>query len=409
MMAKTKTKTKTRSRHGMTYTTRSARVHARTMGVSAAIGALVAGGLLAPVPANAAMAPAAHAPGGEAGRVAVVARHLDNPRGLAFGPQGELYIAEAGHGGTLCLGDGPEGPQCAGLTSGLSRLSEGRLHKVVDHLVSLASPEGTGAEGLVDVSTQGNRIYGQMAANTHGIPPDAPAGPVINAARAQLGQTLAITARGSWSALASTGDTNYAWANDHKDLQPDQFPDANPNGLATRGRTHYVVDAGANLIAKVDSRGHVSTLAYLPVPDGSVTDAVPTCVATARDGSLYVGELLGGAYAPGNARVWRISDGKATVKWTGFTGIQGCGFDDRGNFYATEFQANGMFGPDPAGAVIKVAPNGVRTTLGAGELFFPSGFAYHDGAVYVSNWSIMPGEAPKSGDPTGEVVKISLR
>jgi hypothetical protein len=395
--------------NGVTFATRSAKVHARTLGVSAAIGALAVGGLLAPVPANAALAPAAYAPGGAAGRVTVVARHLDNPRGLAFGRRGELYIAEAGHGGGLCLGDGPEGPQCVGLTSGLSKLSHGRLHKVVDHLFSVASPDGTSAEGLVAVSTQGNRTYGQMAANTHGIPPNAPAGPVIDAAHAQLGQTLAITRRGSWRALASTGDTDYAWTNDHKDLQPDQFPDANPNGLATRGRTHFVADAGANLIAKVDSRGHVSTLAYLQVPDGSVTDGVPTCVATARDGSLYVGELLGGAYEPGHARVWRIAHGKATVKWTGFTGIQGCGFDNRGNFYATEFQANGMFGPDPAGAVIKVAPNGTRTTLGSGKLSFPSGFAYHDGAVYVSNWSTMPGKAVKSGGPTGEVVKISLR
>lgn len=174
----------------------------------------------------------------------------------------------------------------------------------------------------------------------------------------------------------------------------------------TDGRTQYVADAGANLIAKVDRRGHVSTLAYLQVPNGSITDAVPTCVAKAPDGALYVGELLSGDYAPGHARVWRIADGKAKVKWTGFTGIQGCGFDNRGNFYATEFQVNGMFGPDPSGAVIKVAPNGARTTLGTGRLSFPSGFAFHDGAVYVSNWSTMP--AANGSGPTGEIVKISI-
>ncbi len=167
-----------------------------------------------------------------------------------------------------------------------------------------------------------------------------------------------------------------------------------------------MADAGANLIAEVDNQGHVSTLAYLRVPVGSITDTVPTCVAKAPDGSLYVGELLGGAYAPGHARVWRIAEGIATVKWTGFTGIQGCGFDDTGNFYATEFQAKGMFGPDPSGAVIKVAPNGDRTTFGTGQLFFPSGFAYNHGAVYVSNWSIMP--ASNGAGPTGQVAKISL-
>ena len=392
---------KTKTSRRMTFTSRSATLRGRSTNVSAAIGLFVAGGLMAASPVYALTSDDA------AGTVTVVAEHLDNPRGLAFGPHGELYIAEAGHGGGICLGEGPEGPSCAGLTSGMTKLSHGKQTKVVDHLISVASPDGTAAGGLAAVSTQGNRIYGQMSASSAGIPPEAPPGAVIDAAMAQLGRTLAINSNGSWSVLASTGDTDYAWTSDHKNLQPDQFPDANPNGIATSGRTQYVADAGANLIAKVDNHGNVSTLAYLPVPDGSITDSVPTCVAKAPDGSLYVGELLGGSYAPGHARVWRIAGGTATVKWTGFTGIQGCGFDDEGNFYATEFQANGMFGDDPSGAVIKVAPNGARTTLGGdGSLSFPSGFAYHDDAVYVSNWSIMP--ANNGGGPTGEVVKISL-
>ena len=48
----------------------------------------------------------------------------------------------------------------------------------------------------------------------------------------------------------------------------------------------------------------------------------------------------------------------------------------------------------------------VATVLGAGALFLPSGFAYHDGAVYVSNWSTMP--ADNGGGPTGQVVRIPV-
>ncbi|MEO3938622.1 ScyD/ScyE family protein [Dermatophilaceae bacterium Soc4.6] len=386
--------------YGMSFPTRSTS-RTRTLSASAALSLVVAGSLMAARPAHA--APPTDADGA---RVTVVARNLDNPRGLAFGSHDDLYIAESGHGGSLCLGNGPEGPQCAGLTSGVSKLADGRLTKVLDGLISVASPDGTAAGGLSAVSTQGNRLYGQMAANGAGVPPNAPPGPVVRAAKAELGRTITIDRHGSWSALAPTGNRDYAWTNRHQDLQPDQFPDANPNALMTIGRTHYVADAGANLIAKVDDQGRVSTLTYLPVPAGAVTDAVPTCIAKAPDGSFYVGELLGGDYAPGHARVWRIANGVASVKWSGFTGIQGCGFDDSGNFYATEFQANGMFGPDPSGALIKVAPNGTRTTLGAGQLSFPSGFAYDDGAVYVSNWSIMP--ASNGGGPTGEVVRISV-
>lgn len=340
------------------------------------------------------------------GSVKVVASGLDNPRDLAF-VRGHLYVAEAGHGGSLCIPGGPEGGvQCAGLTSGISEIGNGRHHRVVDHVISVADKDGTGAEGIVAVAGHDGRLYAQVGLNSRALPPNAPSGPVINAAKRELGRTLAIGRHGSWWPIASTGNADYDWTAAHKNLQPDQFPDANPNGLTVRGRSIYVADAGANLLARVDRRG-VSTVAYFPVPGGSPTDAVPTCVANAPDGSLYVGELLGGNFAPGHARVWQVwPNGRARVKWTGFTTIQGCGFDNRGNFYVTEFQTQGLPATDPHGAVVQIRPNGHRTTFGVGALFVPSGFAYSDGKVYVSNWSIQP--ASNGSGPTGQVVSIKV-
>jgi hypothetical protein len=347
------------------------------------------------------------APQSKIGTVKVVATGLDNPRDLAF-VGGHLYVAEAGHGGSLCIPGGPdEGEQCAGLSSGISKIDRGGHYRIVDHLISLADKDGTAAEGAVAVAGRHGELYAQVGLNSRALPSNAPSGPVIDAAKRELGRTLAIGRHGSWWPIASTGNANYDWTAAHKDLQPDQFPDANPNGLTLRGGSIYVADAGANLLARVGRHGKVSTVAYFQVPKSSQTDAVPTCVANARDGSLYVGELLGGSFAPGNARVWQVRpDGKAKVKWTGFTTIQGCGFDERGNFYVTEFQTHGLGATDPHGDVVQIRPDGHRTTFGGSALFTPSGFAYRDGKVYVSNWSIQP--ARNGSGPTGQVVSITV-
>ena len=111
--------------------------------VGAASVLAVAGTSLAPAVASGAATPK--------GRV--VAVNLDNPRGLSFGASGVLYVAEAGHGGPLCLGPGPEGsPLCAGLTGAVSRVrSDGRVVRLVTGLISTADPKGQSAEGPVSV------------------------------------------------------------------------------------------------------------------------------------------------------------------------------------------------------------------------------------------------------------------
>jgi hypothetical protein len=388
------------------------RFHPRLRRPALAAAAVAACAVAVPFAAasGAAAAPAAPAHSDStSGKVSLVASGLDNPRGLAFDARGHLYVAEAGHGGSLCIGQSPEGGEsCAGLSSGISKVEHGHAYRILSGLISIAGKDGTAALGLDSVATRGHQLFGQFAESSRGLPPNLPPGAVTNAARTELGRTIAVGNHGSWWPIASTGNADYDWTADHKFLQPDQFPDANPNGLTVRGHTIYVADAGANLLAKVTGKGHVSTLTYFQVPKGSPTDAVPTCVAQAGDGSLYVGELLGGNPQPGHARVWQVwPNGHAKVKWTGFTTIQGCGFDDHGNFYVTEFNTNGLESQKPAGDVVRISPKGKRTTFGTGSLFFPSGFAYRHGYVYVSNWSILPAKTPSG--PTGQVVKIDVR
>jgi hypothetical protein len=102
----------------------------------------------------------------------------------------------------------------------------------------------------------------------------------------------------------------WTWTSKRVNLAPQDFPDANPNNvLRADGRT-YVVDSGANTLTQVLSHGRTRVRAFFPVAHYP-PDAVPTCVAQGPDGALYVTELLGGSYAPGHARVWRISPGRS--------------------------------------------------------------------------------------------------
>ena len=357
----------------------------------------------------------AAASSGSPSSVTVVASHLGNPRGLSFGDDGKLYVAEAGRGnGNHCVSDPEMGSVCVGQNGAIDAIgADGTVTPVVTGLISVAGPDGSGAEGMVAVSASGGTVYGQFGGNTFGIPTSGLPTFLQQNAHRELGQ-FGMASGAAFANGAGVGDYDYIWSNAHKELNP-QFPDSNPNGVLVTGGRRFVVDAGANTLDEVRPDGTVDVLTYFDVPAGSPTDAVPTCVAKGPDGALYVGELLGGDFAPGHARVWRVdvSGAKATKSvWArGLTTVQGCGFDPAGNFYATEFQINGLGeGPtsDPTGALVKIAPDGSRSNLGVGSLFVPSGFAAGpDGSLYVSNCSIAP---PRGFGPCrdgGAVVKVT--
>jgi hypothetical protein len=350
-------------------------------------------------------------------RVSVVASHLSNPRGLAPAPGGGLYLAEAGSGGSSCVAGGEQGTTCIGLTGSFDLVTRHGVKRLVTGLISGSGAGGVAAEGPVSVSPDGfGQFYGLFGLSSHEVPP---AGAIPYNLRAaaldQLGHLVKVHPYGGLSDVSDVGDQDYAWTVTRTRLAPVSFPDSNPNAVLNSRGHRYVADAGGNLLAEVHRDGTARTLAFFGVPKGSQSDsAVPTCVARGPDGALYVGELLGGYYSPGHARIWRVVPGHAPKVWaTGLSTVQGCGFGRDGAFYATEYQTGGLNeGPtaSPAGDVVRIDRWGHRTHLGVGQLFYPSGFAAgSDGSIYVSNCSIAPasGLGPKLCSSGGQVVRIS--
>ena len=272
----------------------------------------------------------------------------------------------------MCSGVG------VGSTGSVTRLLNGTASRVQTGLLSVCTSENGNQEvvGVDALAFKGSQLYGIATGK-------CPVAPIIP----QAGRILRLDGGTSTQSIGNV--SAYECAND-----PDGFGiDTDPYGIAISGSTYYVADAAGNDILKVEA-GVTSLVAVLP---GTVDNQpVPTSLAFGPDGALYVGTLAFGA-GPGGAKVYRIdlATNAVSVYADGFTAITGIAFSPAGTLYVSEWTTGfGPTGPSTHGAIAVVPWGGGSSAwklLGKGVLHFPGGVAVHNGALYVSNWSIAPG------------------
>jgi hypothetical protein len=328
-------------------------------------------------------------------QVSVYATGLDGPRGLEFGPDGMLYVAEAGRGGAnstvgLCLQvPPPVGPYFGGATARVSRITpSGERVAFVEGLPSGISSLPSGdTEGVADVTFIGGNLYAVLAGGgcSHGNPA------VPN------GVIRVNIEHGTWRYVDNLSE----FFQSHQVARPepqDFEPDGTPFTIIAHDGRLYVVEANQGQIVRVNPGGRTERLIDFSAVIGH---EVPTSIAF-HDGVFYVGTLGLFPIQPGSAVVYRVSlDGKIIGAIGGFTTITGLAFDNKGRLYVLELSAAPGFPQPGAGKLVRVSSTGAIEDFVTG-LVVPTGLTYGpDGALYVSNF----GAAPPG---LGQILRVAI-
>ncbi|HEY7564806.1 MAG TPA: ScyD/ScyE family protein [Acidimicrobiia bacterium] len=319
---------------------------------------------------------------------AVIATGLNSPYKLTEGPDGAIYVAEAGTGGPSCATVmGPDGPTeaCVGSTGSVSRISGSSNTRVVTGLPSVASSGESIGPSAVDFDGSGQMhvLIGQGG--------NAATRTALGDIR--FGTLMRVPTSGSPVIVADL--IAYEEANN-----PDGFePDSNPFGLAFSGMDALVTDAGGNDLLRVTPAGAISVVAVFPdtmvdappflqIPGQIPMQAVPTSVELNSAGLIHVSQLTGFPFVVGAANIFTVSaGGTVTAAHTGFTNIIDHAIADDGTIYVLEFASNGLLAEEgPQAALVQIRTDGTRKTLLYGsDIPVPGGVAVgSDGMVYLS-------------------------
>jgi len=333
--------------------------------------------------------------------VTTYATGLTNPRGLTFGPDGHLYVAEAGLGGSLTPAGGPNcppvpniySPYTAGYSGRVTRvLADGTTETVADNLPSMTAVDGS-SYGPTDVAFIGDTLYVliEMGGCSHALPNNLPAILRVN----PDGSTTNVANLNAWHAANPPHfikDTNPATT--------DQEPGGVFHSMIALGKYLYVVETNRAQLLRVDpSRGSIEWLYDMSIDDAEHNPIV----MTRRGNNFYVG-TFGEDGGPSELAVFDKSFAGYLLAFQSLNPIVGLAWRDKRLYGVEIFPYDDQWTPDNANLVAFDRETGARTELLNGFASLPNGLVVGpDGALYTSNWGIS-----FTGGGDGGVLRIAI-
>jgi hypothetical protein len=323
----------------------------------------------------------------------VYATGLQNPRGLRFGPDGYLYVAEGGLGGATSTTPAdcqqvpsPVGPYSGGFTARISRIDAAgvRTDVVTGLPSSQTSPSlGTLVSGVADVDFIDGTMYALLAGAgcSHGL----------------LNTHNGIIRVSGGSAEMVADLSTWQMAHPVKNPEPDDFePDGTWYSMVSVRGSLYAVEPNHGEVVRVTPDGTITRVVDVSALEGHI---VPTAI-TYR-GNFFFGNLSTFPIVPGASKVFKLTpSGNLLERAGGLNTVVGVRFDRRGRMYVLE-NTVGAPGPTPGlGRIVRIDPSGRQTVVLDG-LNLPTAMTFGpDGKLYVSEWGF--------GPPLGRILQVTL-
>jgi hypothetical protein len=322
----------------------------------------------------------------ESARVDVVLDGLYNPRGLTVGPDGAVYVAEAGRGGDQEVKAGyNQVPYKIGRTARVTRMTpDGQRTTMLDGLPSVHTPDDIfGATGVAFID---DTLYVLTASGGRDV-----GDPAFD------NQILKVGPDGETTQVANITALNYQ----SPPLARLQDPRADveggvPYGLTAMGDKLYATDANLETVTEIGLDGSTRRLVELPMSNRVLVGLTP-----APDGSLWVAEYGPFPHQPGGSKISRLTlDGEMSDAWTGLTEAIGVVFGPDGSAYAVQFASKARAGA--SGALVRRWPDGRVETVLSG-LNVPTALAISpDGSLFISE------NGNKSENGSGRVLRVQV-